>query len=167
LAVEAGRPSVLLVVRAAAEGLEEREWTWVRKDGRELIVLLAVTALRNDAGAITGYLHVATDVTERKAAEALLRKQSAAITASMDGIGILDAELEFTYVNDALAKLYGYPSPQVLIGKSLVDLYEDSENESFRHFILPTVIVSGRWRGETTGLRREQDTLTHGISLKA
>src|SRR5207302_1716271 len=89
LAMDMARPFDVLVVRAAAEGLEEREWMWVRKDGRELIVLLAVTALRNDAGAITGYLHVATDVTERKAAEALLRKQSAAITASMDGIGIV------------------------------------------------------------------------------
>jgi diguanylate cyclase (GGDEF)-like protein/PAS domain S-box-containing protein len=167
LAMDMARPFDVLVVRAAAEGLEEREWTWVRNDGRELIVLLAVTALRNDAGAITGYLHVATDVTERKAAEAMLRKQSAAITASMDGIGILDAELEFTYANDALAKLYAYPSPQTLIGKSLVDLYEDSENERFRHFILPTVLERGRWRGETTGLRRDHVTFPQEISLTA
>jgi len=167
LAMDAERPFDVLVVRAAAEGLEEREWTWVREDGRELIVLLAVTALRNDAGTITGYLHVATDVTERKAAEAMLRKQSTAITASMDGIGILDAELEFTYVNDALAKLYAYPSPQALVGKSLADLYEASENERFRHSILPTVLERGRWRGETTGLRRDGVTFPQEISLTA
>jgi diguanylate cyclase (GGDEF)-like protein/PAS domain S-box-containing protein len=167
LALDAERPFDVLVVRAAAEGLEEREWTWVRKDGRELIVLLAVTALRDEAGAITGYLHVATDVTERKAAEAMLRKQSAAITASMDGIGILDAELEFTYANDALTKLYGYPTPQSLVGKSLVDLYEQAENERFRNAILPLVIERGRWRGETTGLRRDGVTFPQEISLTA
>jgi diguanylate cyclase (GGDEF)-like protein/PAS domain S-box-containing protein len=167
LAMDAERPFDVLVVRAAAEGLEEREWTWVRSDGRELIVLLAVTALRNDAGAIGGYLHVATDVTERKAAEAMLRRQSAAITASMDGIGILNAELEFTYVNDALAKLYGYTSPQSLAGKSLADLYEPSENERFRHTILPLVLERGRWRGETTGLRRDGVTFPQEISLTA
>ncbi|HEV2722593.1 MAG TPA: EAL domain-containing protein, partial [Thermoanaerobaculia bacterium] len=167
LAMSETRPFDVLVVRASAEGLEEREWTWMRKDGREVSVLLAVTALRNDAGAITGYLHVATDVTERKAAEAMLRKQSAAITASMDGIGILDAELEFTYVNDALAKLFGYPSPQALVGKSLSDLYEPSENEHFRNWILPTVLERGRWRGETAGLRRDDGTFPQEISMTA
>ncbi len=167
LAMSATRPFDVLVVRASAEGLEEREWTWVRKDGREVTVLLAVTALRNDAGAITGYLHVATDVTERKAAEAMLRKQSAAITAAMDGIGIVDAELEFSYVNDALAKLYGHPSPQALLGKSLGDLYEPSENERIRNSILPMVLEHGRWRGETTGLRRDGVTFPQEISMTA
>jgi diguanylate cyclase (GGDEF)-like protein/PAS domain S-box-containing protein len=167
LAMDSGRPFDVLVVRAAAEGLEEREWTWVRSDGREVTVLLAVTALRDDAGAITGYLHVATDVTERKAAEAMLRKQSAAITASMDGIGILNAELEFTYANDAFAKLYGYPTPQALTGKSLADVYETAENERFRNAILPLVIERGRWRGETTGLRRDGVTFPQEISMTA
>ena len=50
------------------------------------------------------------DVTERKQVEELLRKQSAAMTASMDGIGILNERLEFTYVNDSLARLFGYPA---------------------------------------------------------
>jgi diguanylate cyclase (GGDEF)-like protein/PAS domain S-box-containing protein len=167
LAMDSGRPFDVLVVRAAAEGLEEREWTWVRSDGREVTVLLAVTALRDDAGAITGYLHVATDVTERKAAEAMLRKQSAAITASMDGIGILNAELEFTYANDAFAKLYGYPTPQALTAKSLADVYETAENERFRNAILPLVIERGRWRGETTGLRRDGVTFPQEISMTA
>src|ERR1051325_506957 len=167
LAMSVQRPFDVLVVRASAEGLEEREWTWVRKDGREITVLLAVTALRSDAGAITGYLHVATDVTERKAAEAMLRRQTAAITASMDGIGILDAELDFTYVNDALAKLYGYASAQSLVGTSLAELYEASENDRFRNWILPIVLERGRWRGETAGLRRDNSTFPQEISMTA
>lgn len=49
---------------------ETREWTYVRKDGARVPVLLTVSALRNDTGAITGYLGVGRDITERKAAEA-------------------------------------------------------------------------------------------------
>jgi diguanylate cyclase (GGDEF)-like protein/PAS domain S-box-containing protein len=165
LAVE--RPFDVLVGRAAAEGLEEREWTWMRSDGRELVVLVAVTALRDEFGAITGYLHVGTDVTERKAAEAMLRKQSAAITSSMDGIGILDARLELTYANDALARLYGYATPQELIGKSLPQLYEQRETDRFRDTVLPAVFETGRWRGETTALRGDGSTFPQEMSLTA
>ncbi|NBU10562.1 MAG: PAS domain S-box protein, partial [Proteobacteria bacterium] len=49
---------------------ETREWTYVRKDGARVPVLLTVSALRNDTGAITGFLGVGRDITERKAAEA-------------------------------------------------------------------------------------------------
>ena len=47
---------------------EEREWTYVRKDGSRLPVMLSVTALRHGGEAITGYLGIASDMTERKRA---------------------------------------------------------------------------------------------------
>jgi PAS domain S-box-containing protein len=57
---------------------EEREWTYVRKDGSQLTVSLMVTALRA-GGQITGYLGVATDITERREAQTeLLRAKEAA-----------------------------------------------------------------------------------------
>ena len=43
------------------------EWTYLRKDGRPVAVQLAVTALRDAANKITGYLAVAFDLSERKA----------------------------------------------------------------------------------------------------
>ncbi|MBV9497603.1 MAG: PAS domain S-box protein, partial [Acidobacteria bacterium] len=65
---------------------DEREWTYLRNGGEPITVAASVTALRADDGSISGFLHVATDITARKQAEELLRKQSAAMTASMDGI---------------------------------------------------------------------------------
>ncbi|MEI7613083.1 MAG: diguanylate cyclase [Betaproteobacteria bacterium] len=44
---------------------DEREWTYVRKDGHRIRVLLAITYLRNAQGEMIGYLGVASDVTER------------------------------------------------------------------------------------------------------
>ena len=50
----------------------EYEWTYVRKDGLRLPVLLTVTALRNTAGTLTGFLVMAIDIAERKRVEAQL-----------------------------------------------------------------------------------------------
>ncbi|WP_191486420.1 hybrid sensor histidine kinase/response regulator [Pseudomonas sp. FEN] len=51
------------------EHSETREWTYVRKDGSHVPVSLVVTALRDDEGQLTGYLGIAVDITQRKAAE--------------------------------------------------------------------------------------------------
>ena len=59
-----------LVALARRGEVDEREWTYVRKDGRRLPVLLAITAQRDEAGAISGFLCIAQDLTERKKAEA-------------------------------------------------------------------------------------------------
>ncbi len=51
------------------EHSETREWTYVRKDGSPVPVSLVVTALRDDEGQLAGYLGIAIDITQRKAAE--------------------------------------------------------------------------------------------------
>jgi PAS domain S-box-containing protein len=60
-------PGFEAIVAKARQGeTEEREWTFVRKDGSRLRVLLRVTALRDAAGAITGFLGIARDESERR-----------------------------------------------------------------------------------------------------
>ncbi|MEO8427551.1 MAG: PAS domain S-box protein, partial [Verrucomicrobiota bacterium] len=61
---------------------EEREWTYVRKDGSRLTVSLVVTALRDDEGQLTGFLGVSKDVTTRKRAEEDLVKAKEAAEAA-------------------------------------------------------------------------------------
>jgi diguanylate cyclase (GGDEF)-like protein/PAS domain S-box-containing protein len=95
----------------------------------------------------------------------MLRKQAAAITASIDGIGILDDKLEFTYVNDAFAKLYGYPTPEAMIGRLFYDLYDESEHLRLVSSVLPSVRQRGRWRGEAAGKRRDGFFFPQEISL--
>ena len=155
----------ILARRAERDGLEEREWTYVSKNGTPVTVLLSVTALRRDDGWLTGFLHVGNDVTERKQVEAMLRRQSAAMTASMDGIGIVDENLTFTFVNDGMAKLYGYPDFRSMVGLQLYALYESATNERFTNTIVPIVQQRGRWRGEATGLRRDGLTFPQEISI--
>lgn len=51
---------------------EQREWTYIHKNGGRIAVSLVVTAQRDMAGEISGYLGVAIDITRQKAAEAEL-----------------------------------------------------------------------------------------------
>jgi diguanylate cyclase (GGDEF)-like protein/PAS domain S-box-containing protein len=61
-------------VNAAADGRSEtREWTYVRNDGSRLPVSLTVTPRRDTSGQIVGFMGLATDITQCKAAEERLR----------------------------------------------------------------------------------------------
>ncbi|TFH11571.1 MAG: diguanylate cyclase, partial [Nitrosomonadales bacterium] len=47
----------------------EHEWTYIRKNGTRFPVLLSISALKDSAGRITGFLGLAQDITERKQIE--------------------------------------------------------------------------------------------------
>ena len=74
----------VLIELARLGGSEEREWTYVRKDGELLIVNLVVTAVRSDDDAVTGYLGIASDVTERKQTNEALRVSEERLQLTLD-----------------------------------------------------------------------------------
>jgi PAS domain S-box-containing protein len=55
---------------------DEREWTYVRKDGSRLPVLLTITPQYGAGGALTGFLGIARDDTERQAGKVSLERLS-------------------------------------------------------------------------------------------
>lgn len=59
----------VFVVKARSLAADVNEWTYVGKHGQRIPVLLTVTVLRDDDGAVTGYLGVAVDLTQRKRVE--------------------------------------------------------------------------------------------------
>lgn len=54
-------------------GFEESEWTYVRKDGREVPIALSVSRLFDDEGRHVGSVRVSIDITERKRAADRMR----------------------------------------------------------------------------------------------
>lgn len=51
----------------AAEGaMEEREWTYVRKDASRVPVSLALRAIRSSTGEVGGYVGIVSDITDRR-----------------------------------------------------------------------------------------------------
>jgi len=55
---------------------DQREWTYVHKDGSHIIVELSVTAVYNKHGEITGFLGISKDVTESRLAEQRLKEET-------------------------------------------------------------------------------------------
>ena len=67
-------PGFEVFAAAARRGeAETREWTYLRKDGSRFPVSLTVSAMRDGAGALAGFIGIATDIGERRAAAEALR----------------------------------------------------------------------------------------------
>jgi diguanylate cyclase (GGDEF)-like protein/PAS domain S-box-containing protein len=63
----------VFVAKAKTDFQEEREWTYVRKDGSRFPVRLSVTALRDENHTLQGFLGIAYDITEQKRTEEYIR----------------------------------------------------------------------------------------------
>ena len=129
--VEPGFP--VLVAKARQGNIDEQEWTYIRKDGSRFPVMLSVTVLRDGHGdgEITGFLCIATDITERKQAEAALQLRDRAIAASSNGILITDmrqADMPLIYTNQAFEQITGYSMTEAL-GRNCRFLQRDDHDQ--------------------------------------
>jgi PAS domain S-box-containing protein len=71
--VARGCPGQALEMAASAGQHEDEGWR-VRKDGSKFWANVVITAMKDEAGKLSGFARVARDLTERKAAEEQLRK---------------------------------------------------------------------------------------------
>ena len=117
------------VERARRGEHDEREWTYVRKDGSHLIVSLVVTAVRDAQGTITGYLGIAQDITAKRQAESELRKFAALVEHSGDFISMATLDGDVFYLNPAGRELVGLENVDDAIGRSVFEFLPESEHE--------------------------------------
>ncbi|MDK2122771.1 ATP-binding protein [Parachitinimonas caeni] len=64
----------LLTDKARKGQIAESEWTYLRKDGSRLPVMLSVTALQQGTGLVSGFLAIVNDLTERRRVEQMKRE---------------------------------------------------------------------------------------------
>ena len=67
-------PTQVLVFNPAKQGVETRNWTYIRKNGQRLTVSLTVTRVQDSAGKIVGFLGIARDITLQLQAEQALQE---------------------------------------------------------------------------------------------
>lgn len=139
----------------------------ITKNNEERMVNWYSKPLTDEGGKVTGVLFSGQDITIRKKAEEKLREQTHAMEASVDGMGILDEEGVYSYVNAAHARIFGYDNPRELIGKKWDMLYKPSEVGLFKSTILPEFRKKGKWQGELIGRRKNGSTFFQEISLTA
>jgi PAS domain S-box-containing protein len=152
------------LAKSFQDGLIYREeHYWGREKEQYMEIIHA--PLHDTTGTIIAGIETYRDITPRKQLENLLGKKLAAIESSMDGIAILDDQSLYTYLNPAHARVYGYDSPADLVGKSWRIHYHPEKMVWFEQEVLPVLQETGRWRGESTGLRRDGSTYPQELSL--
>lgn len=122
-----------------------REWTYVRKDGSHFPVQLVVTPIKNQKNEITGFLYVATDITDFRNAQNALKlseqRWQFALEGSGDGVWDWNAKTNEVYFSKHWKKMLGYEEHEVGITISDWDQRIHKEDKAgvyenlYRHFI--------------------------------
>jgi len=131
-------PGFEALVFKASRGIEDiYELTYIRKDGSRFPAVVSVTALRDDAGGIIGYLLIGTDNTARKQVEAeqklldqRLRDQQfytrSLIESNIDALMTTDPAGIITDVNKQMEALTACTRDE-LIGAPFKNYFTDPE----------------------------------------
>nr|WP_315218610.1 PAS domain S-box protein [uncultured Duganella sp.] len=127
----------VFVIKARRGMQNEHEWTYLRRDGSAVPVLLAVTALKDDGGALIGYLGMAADLSAQRAVEQKLVANDRFLNSLADNIpGMVaywDSDLLCRFANSAYLAWFGH-SKAGMSGIHLRSLLGDelfNQNENY------------------------------------
>jgi PAS domain S-box-containing protein len=178
LSVELGtqiEPGFEALVFKASRGIEDiYELTYIRKDGSRFPAIVSVTALRDDQGAIIGYLLIGTDNTARKQVEAerqhlleiqeetnkqlqqtnltlQVSEEKLAVTLHSIGDAVIatDAEGRVTLLNPLAQKLTGWTHAQAT-GHPVEDVFHIINQETRQPSTIP--VMETLAHGTTQGM---------------
>ena len=175
LSVRAGR-SVdgfeVFVHKARRHAREERECTYVRKDGIHLTVDLVVSTLTCADGSICGFMGIATDITSRKTAEAAARaaeEHFRLIVESVEDYALLmlDPAGRVMSWNVGAQRVKGYAADEVL-GRHF-SLFDTPEGRADHHpeRELRIAAEKGRYKEEGWRVRKDGSRYWAAVVLSA
>jgi len=150
----------VFVAKAKRNLPNEHVWTYIRKDGARLPVLLSVTAIRNSEGELFGYIGTASDISERQkhlrqltfakqATEAALREvelQRHAVDQHAI-VSVTDSRGRIQYVNSKFCEISGFTADE-LIGQTHRLIKSDHHPEDFWRHFWQTIQNGQIWTGE-------------------
>jgi PAS domain S-box-containing protein len=118
LSAELGRPVEtgfeVLAAKARLGQADEKEWTFIRRDGSRFPASLSVTTLRDPAGKITGFLGIIANITARKQAEESNALSLALVCATLesisDGILTVGEQGKILSFNERFVKMWRIPA---------------------------------------------------------
>lgn len=118
----------VFVAKARRDLPNEHEWSYLRKDGTRIPVLLTVTALRDANGALTGFLGMAVNLSERKQAERLVARSREQLEAFVlnapSAVAMFDRELRYVICSQRWIEDYGLQG-RSLTGVSHYEIFPD------------------------------------------
>jgi PAS domain S-box-containing protein len=143
---------------AAGERIEHYDTVRVTKDGRTVEVSLTISPVRDTTGLIIGASKIARDITERKRADSLLRRQADLLDNSNEAIFVWKVPGGITYWSRGAEGLYGYTQDEA-IGCVSHDLLRTRGPVPLAE-IEAQITAAGSWRGELKHTTRDGRTVT-------
>lgn len=154
-----------LIGRVLAEGRDEGDWVYVRKDGSRLHVHLTITTLRDATGKLIGFLGIASDIGERLRMEQELRVAAIAFE-SQAAIMVTDAGQRILRVNPAFTKLTGYSADEA-VGQLPSMLKSGRQDRSFYQQMWHELGETGHWQGEIWNRRKSGEIYPEWLTISA
>ncbi len=134
------------------------------KDGRKIPVLFSASLMRSADGMNQGIVCVATDITERKRAEAQISKLFRAVEQCTVSIVITDTKGTIEYVNPEFSLITGY-SFEESIGQN-PRILKSGEQRSEVYKELWKTITSGKvWYGELRNRKKNGELYWESVSI--
>lgn len=118
------------VAKTRVEEVDEREWTYIRKNGSRFPVRLSVTAIRDENGEITDFLGVASDISSQKEIENTLIESEnrfrTLVTHSPVGIFRTASNGSCLFVNERWCEMAGL-TPEQALGEGWIRAIPDED----------------------------------------
>jgi PAS domain S-box-containing protein len=155
----AGVPTRALAT-AETEGRFEAEGWRVRKDGQRFWAHVVIDAIRDPYGHLVGFAKITRDLTERKAAEEVLRRSEEQFRLLVQGVTdyaiyMLDPEGKVASWNPGAQRIKGY-EPNEIIGEHFSRFYTDEDKaEELPRRALEIATTEGRFEKEGWRLRKD------------
>lgn len=150
----------VFVAKARRGEVDEREWSYIRKDGSRFPVMLSVTALRDAESNITGFVGIGSDISERKRSEERLRMAqeerrnlSKALESAVEGISQLDSEGRYLAVNPAYARITGYKSGEMIGMDWRLTVHPEDLDKLIAAYQI--MLANGKVEVEAKGIRKD------------
>jgi PAS domain S-box-containing protein len=150
----------VFAAKAILGEIEEREWTYIRKDGSTFPVMLSISALRNEYGEISGFLGIGSDLTKRKQSEHELQdtlRELAFQKFALDQsaiVAVTDLTGHIVYANSKFCEISGYTESDIL-GQTHKLLNSGLHSHEFFTDLWLTVSQGKVWRGEVRNQRKD------------